>query len=135
MTFIAMKPTHELVSGADIAEATGIPPHYISKVLRRLVVAGLLLSTRGRTGGFRLALPPECIRFLDILLATDFKPDTNHCAFGWPRCDPDHPCPLHPAYSELKRLFLKWAASVTLADVLEDPTALERFTSRTSEPM
>lgn len=130
MTYIAMKPQVELISGAEIAEATGIPLHYVSKVLRRLVVAGLLVSSRGRTGGFRLALPADCIRFLDILLATDFKPDSNHCAFGWPRCDPDHPCPLHPAYSELKQLFLKWSASVTLADVLEDKSALERFIDR-----
>lgn len=112
-----------------ISAATGIPVHYVSKVLRRLVVAGLLRSQKGHGGGFVLALPPETIRFLDILMATDMRPNTQRCAFGWKSCDHENPCPLHPAYTELNECFLRWCANTTLASI-ELPLNLDGHLSR-----
>jgi Rrf2 family iron-sulfur cluster assembly transcriptional regulator len=101
----------------DISAAAGIPSHYLSKIMRRLVEAGLLASQKGHGGGFVLARPKTEIRFLDILRAVDYEVEQNVCAFGWNKCDPDHPCPLHPIWSKLKVGFLNWAESNTLADV------------------
>ncbi|HFE47090.1 MAG TPA: transcriptional regulator, partial [Nannocystis exedens] len=56
----------------DLSTQSNIPPFYLSKVMRRLVVAGLVDSQRGHGGGFRLAKPPGAIRFFDILEAMDY---------------------------------------------------------------
>jgi Rrf2 family protein len=117
MAFLAASKTDESVPRQTISAATGIPVHYVSKVLRRLVVAGLLRSQKGHGGGFSLALPPHTIRFLDILMATDSRPNAQRCAFGWKSCNPEKPCPLHPAYSVLNENFLQWCATTTLASI------------------
>ena len=104
---------------ADIAAASGVPPAYLQKILRRLVAAGLLESQKGHGGGFRLAKDPRRIRFQDVLDAVETETKPRACAFGWSRCDSAKPCPLHPAYAELKESFHEWASSKTLADVLE----------------
>jgi Rrf2 family protein len=125
MAFLAGSPEGEPVPRQIISAATGIPVHYVSKVLRRLVVAGLLRSQKGHGGGFSLALPPHTIRFLDILMATDNRPNAQRCAFGWKACNSEKPCPLHPAYSILNDQFLQWCANTTLASI-EMPLNLVR---------
>jgi Rrf2 family iron-sulfur cluster assembly transcriptional regulator len=111
---------------ADIAELSGVPPAYLQKILRRLVAAGLLESQKGHGGGFRLARDPARIRFEDVLEAVEGESKPRPCAFGWSRCDASRPCPLHPAYAELKESFRAWAARMTLADVLDLPARRRR---------
>ncbi len=118
MAYIANLPPNASVRAHDLAAATNVPPHYLSKLMRRLVVAGLLKSQKGHHGGFVLALPPRYIRALDIMVAADYRPDPSHCAFGWGHCKPEAPCPLHPSWSKLNEAICTWAAMTTLADML-----------------
>jgi Rrf2 family protein len=80
-------------SSAQIAVSTKVPKHYLSKVLRDLVVAGLVDSQRGPTGGFVLGRSAESISILDIINAVDPLKRITACPLG----RPDHVqlCPLH----------------------------------------
>lgn len=118
MTYLANLPPGKSVRARDLGRATDVPVHYLSKLLRRMVSAGLLESQKGHGGGFVMAMPPRFVRLLDIMLAAEFRPDPNHCAFGWGACRPAAPCPLHPAWSSLNDMVCEWAAQTTLADVL-----------------
>ena len=113
-------PAGEPTRAKDLSAATGIPTHYLSKVMRRLVLAGLLNSQKGQGGGFLLSRPPREIRFLDILTAVDAFPGAGHCAFGWGECDEIHPCPLHGSWSRLNEQLQSWAEGTTLADIARD---------------
>lgn len=117
MTCLASAPSGEKVPADAIAARTSVPPAFLSKVLRRLVAAGLLRSEKGHHGGFELARPRETIRFLDVLEAVEVDLIDQDCAFGWGACDAAHPCPLHDTWLELKQSLLVWAARHTLADV------------------
>lgn len=104
---------------SELARVSGIPPHYVSKVLRRLVVAGLCDARRGHHGGFRLAMPAERITFADVIRAAEPDQVVAACAFGFGDCDLNRPCPLHEAWAALKAELAEWAESTTLADVAE----------------
>lgn len=56
---LARESTGEPISAARMADALQLPPDYLAKVLRRLSREGVLSSTRGARGGYRLAVPPE----------------------------------------------------------------------------
>lgn len=114
MATLAKLAPGESIRAPELADRTGIPGHYVSKVMRRLVVAKLVRGQRGHGGGFQLARPPASIRFADILSAIGAIPEPQACAFGWDSCDPDHPCPLHPAWSRLKDSYTQWADQITL---------------------
>ncbi len=103
---------------ADLAVEASVPAHYLSKVLRRLVAAGLLDSQKGHGGGFVLARPASEIRFADVLAAMGEAPVGGRCVFGWGKCDEKKPCPLHPAWSVLSEALQSWARESTLADVV-----------------
>jgi Rrf2 family protein len=55
----------------EIAELQGIPRQFLSQILLRLKVAGLVRSHRGATGGYRLSRPAEQISLAEILTAID----------------------------------------------------------------
>ena len=117
MSWLASAPPDVPVRAKDLSQGSGIPPHYLSKILRRLVLAGLLVSQKGQGGGFVLARPPGEIRFIDILAAVDAYPSEGRCAFGWGACDETNPCPLHETWSQLNDTIHAWAATTTLNDV------------------
>ena len=55
----------------EIAEAQGIPETFLTQILLKLKGAGLVHSTRGSAGGYRLARPPEQISLQNILEVVD----------------------------------------------------------------
>jgi Rrf2 family protein len=61
----------------DISESYGIPERYLVQILLQLKGAGLVASTRGASGGYRLARPPAKISVSEVLCAID-GPDTSH---------------------------------------------------------
>jgi Rrf2 family protein len=106
---------------ASLAEATGIPAHYLSKIMRRMVVAELVSAKKGHSGGFALARPAKEIAMIEVLKAVDHPFKTNHCVFGWNQCDPNAPCPMHHMWSDISDRFEEWARRYSLADVKDLP--------------
>jgi len=54
-----------------ISKETGVPVEYLRKLMGRLARARLIVSTRGRTGGFKLTRLPRKITMLDIVEAIE----------------------------------------------------------------
>jgi Rrf2 family protein len=120
MAWLATLPEGQPVRAVDLSACTGIPSHYLSKVLRRLVLANLLVSQKGQGGGFSLARPPEQIAFIDVLQAVDAYPGEGRCAFGWGECGDQDPCPLHKVWTRLNDQIASWATGTTLADIADN---------------
>lgn len=117
MAFMANLPEDAAVRARDLAVPTNVPPHYLSKLMRHLVVAGLIHSQKGHGGGFTLARAPDHITLEEVLQAANVTLMDDECAFGWRQCNAEHPCPLHPAWSRLKAATFKWARETTLAEL------------------
>ena len=70
----------EYLPTARLAEYHGVPKEYLSKALQSLAQAGLVESTLGPRGGYRLAKSPRQISFLDVVEAVEGKTSTFNCA-------------------------------------------------------
>ena len=114
------------VRASDLATTTRVPPAYVSKVMRKLVVAGLVSGAKGHHGGFKLARPADQIRFIDVIQAVDPLPTTEPCAFGWGSCNSTSPCLLHPAFNGLNARVRQWAEQTTLDVVVHGSLGAER---------
>jgi Rrf2 family protein len=126
MSALATIPTGVRIRTADLGKATGIPGPYLSKILRRLVLAELLDSQKGLGGGFCLSRPAAEIPFIDILNAIDAFPTDGRCAFGWGNCDQLKPCPLHGAWSRLSQNIKDWANNTNLAEIAAEAKGDQR---------
>ncbi|MGX5218104.1 RrF2 family transcriptional regulator [Pseudomonas sp. S9] len=70
----------------DLAELQGVPQEYLAKVFTKLAKAGLVASTEGVKGGFKLARPADEINVLDIVTAIDGRKDIFDCREIRSRC-------------------------------------------------
>lgn len=91
-----------VVSADDIAKRLSIPKEFISKILQSLTESGIVISKKGKSGGFSLARNPKNIKLIDIVAAIDGLEMFNSCVLGFPNCSPVNPCPLHDKWGVLR---------------------------------
>ncbi len=125
-SILASLPPDRYLATKTLAEFHGVPKEYLSKALQALSTAGLVISTLGPTGGYRLAKSTAEITFLDIIEAVEGKSSTFACSnirFNNP-CLPEGYCDRNPC--AIARVMWQadeaWRASlraVTLAQLEE----------------
>ncbi|MFT5064250.1 MAG: FeS assembly SUF system regulator [Gammaproteobacteria bacterium] len=91
MTHIATTPA-ELHSSHEIAEATGLGDATVSKVLKLLTKPGLLASTRGNHGGYRLARLSSQISVAEIVTALEGPIALTECGSHDSQCSVQSGC-------------------------------------------
>jgi Rrf2 family nitric oxide-sensitive transcriptional repressor len=93
MVYLA-KRDGESISIREIADAAGVPQSYLSKIMHGIARANLVLSQRGKNGGFTLAREPAALTLFDIVQAVDPIHRITECPRGVEEhCD--RLCPLH----------------------------------------
>lgn len=102
-----------------ISESVQVPSGYLSKVLQKLTRAGLVISTPGRSGGFRLARDPANIRVLDVVNAVDPLRRIQTCPLGL-ESHGKNLCALHRQLDDDLARTEKAFASTTITDLLAD---------------
>lgn len=116
-THLASLPAGSAVNSESIAHRTRVPKGYLSKILRDLVLAGIVDSQRGPNGGFTLARIPAAISVLDVINAVDPIKRIHACPLG----NPTHLtlCPLHHRIdAAIERMEQEFGAT-TLAQIVE----------------
>ena len=118
VTALALLPADTVIGASALAKQTKIPPHYLSKILRKLVEVEILHVKKGPSGGYCFNAPLDKITLLSVLEAVDFDIGKEHCPFGLKKCSSASPCPLHESYSRLKNDYLNWAKGTTLQKIV-----------------
>ena len=106
------------VNATSLAQETGVPLPTAQKLVSRLSSAGLIESTRGTGGGFRLSRPPSSISLADVIeavegpigLTTCVDNDRHDCAL-------DGTCLVRPHWSVVNRAVRDALASVSLTQL------------------
>lgn len=79
MCMVDAKGNEREMSVREMAALQGVPYDYLGKIFTRLSRAGLVISTEGKGGGFRLARPAELISVLDVAQAIDGEKNMFEC--------------------------------------------------------
>jgi Rrf2 family protein len=81
MYFVAL-PLGKTIGVQQLAEFQELSPTYLSKILTRLVKAGMIESTPGIHGGYRLTRNKADLSFLDVIHAIEGTASLFHCCTG-----------------------------------------------------
>ena len=105
----------EPVTSAEIASSLQASQAHLSKVLRKLSVAGLLNGATGPGGGFTLTRAPSEITLFDIYEAIEAPLRRSKCLFDLPVCQPES-CPLSRLIDEVDERITEGLSRTTLED-------------------
>ena len=120
---------------AQVAEAEGISSVYAAKLMRQLRLAGLVESTRGAAGGYRLTRPADAITVWDaieVLGGSLFPESFCECHPGLQKdCVRGTDCALRALWRRVDDAVRGVLTGITLADLHRSEPDMVRWLDRT----
>ena len=103
----------------QMTDPDGLPEPFVGKLMQALVRADILISAKGRNGGFALRGSPSEVSLREIVEAIDGPGSLERCIVGMGECDDDQPCPHHEYWKPIRRQVMEVMERTSLADLVE----------------
>ena len=130
LAYLAGQPPDKIVSKAEIERKQDIPSHFLSKIMRGLVVRGLVESRIGSKGGFRLARPAKTITMKEVYEVVEKPLNLMECFDkGDTYCQLWSACGQVSIWERAQSLVVSYLASVSIADIADREGLRERLIS------
>ena len=118
LSFMARDNT-QVHAAMEIALATGIALPTVSKILKLLLNAKVLISTRGAKGGYALARAPEKITIAAVISALEGPIALTECSISQQGCEQASGCEIRGNWGLINQTIHNALESVTLADMIK----------------
>jgi FeS assembly SUF system regulator len=125
--------TESLLSANEIARRVHLGRHTVSKILKILQEADLVVSTRGAIGGYSLARTPDEITIAEIITALEGPLALTECSDSTQVCTQNMTCAVKHNWRAINQFVLATLESITLADMLK-PILTEHLLKTPSPP-
>lgn len=116
MTALAAAPD-ALHSTQELAQRTHLSQPTVAKLLKRLCKSGLVDSTRGVHGGYRLARPPSAVTVADIVGALEGPISLTECSTDHGGCGIEGSCAARANWRLINLAIREALQAVTLAQM------------------
>ena len=103
----------------DIATRQGINLTYLEQLFRKLRIAGIVKSVRGRNGGYVYAKNPSNISIKEVMNAVDEVLDATKCN-GTSACHNGKKCITHDLWHELNVIVEDYLEKITIESLVEN---------------
>ena len=119
----AAQPQPEALTIEEVARRAGTPKRFLEHILLELRNAGVIRSTRGRSGGYALLKAPADISIPELLRTSDGPIAPLPCLsrYAYQRCEDckdEAACRIRRVFAEVFWSYLVIIESLTLADML-----------------
>jgi len=108
----------EFTSLSSIAERQNISVKYLERIMNMLVKSKLVLSLKGKTGGYKLTKPAKDYSVYDILAVTGDAPNIAPCQNSKQKCQMQNKCTSIGYWNTLQNLIVDNLNKITLADII-----------------
>lgn len=103
LVYIRLQNLNERKPGiAEIATEVETPPHFMAKILQRMVRFGFIESVKGKNGGYSMHPGNSSLTLREVISAIEGNALFDGCGFGLKECDEENPCPLHNSYAPIR---------------------------------
>jgi Rrf2 family iron-sulfur cluster assembly transcriptional regulator len=118
VVYLAEHSRERPVRVSEMASDLDVPRNYLAKILNELVRSRVLASTRGKNGGFQLAVEPQELSLFMVVTPFDRIEEERRCLLGRPECSDRTPCAAHHRWKELGSQLAAFVRETTVADLL-----------------
>lgn len=115
----------DLVSAKFLVKELNIPDKYLRQLMTKLTKSGLIQSTQGREGGYKINKPTDKLFLIEIIEAVDNLNKYLGCVLGFDECSDENPCPLHNKWSVIKKDTLHFLKTTTLKEIVNDKQTMK----------
>ncbi len=122
---VIAKDKNRVFAAMEIAAVTGIALPTVSKILKALVNAKVLMSTRGSKGGYMLASDPSQLTVAAIISALEGPIALTECSISKQACEQASGCGIRANWHIINQTIHNALESVTLADLIRPVTVPE----------
>lgn len=127
----AAKPRPDPLTIEEIARRSGTPKRFLEHILLEIRNAGVIASTRGRSGGYTLVKAPSEISISEMLRLIDGPIAPLPCLSrrAYQRCEDctdEASCRIRKIFAEVFWSYLVIIESLTLADMLRSDQVAEQ---------
>lgn len=127
LSHMARRPG-ETLSAAGIAEAVSLPAATVGKLLKAFAKSGLVVSSRGKQGGYRLARKPCDISLVDIISALEGPIALTECSVERDICQLESQCEIREHWQGINRVIYRSLEQVSLEELLLPAEELQAVT-------
>jgi Rrf2 family transcriptional regulator, iron-sulfur cluster assembly transcription factor len=120
VSYLAVQPAGNMTSIKELSKKLKIPYHFLAKILQDLTYKKLLISQKGPSGGFTLAVSPEKITLFHIVEAIDGADLTKKCVMGFPQCSGKSPCAVHHHWEKLREGIFLMLVNKNIAEMAKE---------------
>jgi FeS assembly SUF system regulator len=132
MTRLAMDPKGQYAA-ADLSAQVEMPLPTVSKILKQLARAQLLVSSRGALGGYSLARPPEEISVAEIITILEGPIGLTECVSTPGECEQEARCSTRAHWERINQAVYGALNEIKLSDMVHPmgvhPIQFHQFTS------
>lgn len=118
--YVAKAKRTDYVSIRQMSDDLGISFHFLTKILQKLTLAGIMISHKGPKGGVSIGRNPESISLLDIITAIDGPELLKECILGLSGCGHERPCPMHNRWVAIRNDLTTLFTERNLANASEE---------------
>jgi len=136
LCYLAAQPAHRVTTRAEIQEHQAVPRHFLCKILRRLVAAGILESVPGAHGGFRLGRPAgmitvravyECVEG-DLRLIDCVERHDASCCYT-------PVCPQREVWRGAQQVLIEYLDRISIGELADEEGLVARLQHANRNPM
>jgi len=117
MVYFARQPEGKLCKAREIAAKGQIPSPFLGKILQQLRQHHLLESVRGSHGGYRLEVPADKVRMIEIIRAVEADLESDRCVLRQGHCSAEEKCSLHLRLGPVRTQFFEVMENTTLIEI------------------
>lgn len=115
---IAAQEKGKTVTTGELTSSLKIPRPVLRKVMLLLSMSGLLVSSRGKRGGFSLRRSPAKISVMDIIRAVQGQVGLNECFFLKARCPRSKYCKFKKRLDRIEHNVLAELEAITISSII-----------------
>jgi FeS assembly SUF system regulator len=134
LTQFAREPESTVYNARDLSAAARLPLPTVSKLLKSLARADLLVSHRGSRGGYRLARGLDQISVADVLAAIEGRLAITDCSDAQEACRRETTCPVRGHWTSINEVVRGLLSELKLSQMARPPQVVALRAQPQPEP-
>ena len=116
--FMAKNPGEGVITVDEIVQEEGLPERFLRRIVQELAKKGILVSRKGKKGGFSFLRSAGKIRLTDIIEIFQGKIDLTNCLLKGRVCPNVKRCALRRKLQSISKSVDKELRGITIASLL-----------------